>query len=36
MLTQHKDLGINFTNDFNWSRHYEIITAKAYQTLGLI
>ena len=36
MLTQHKDLGINFTNDLNWSRHYEIITAKAYQTLGLI
>ena len=36
MLTQHKDLGINFTNDLNWSRHYEIIIAKAYQTLGLI
>ena len=36
MLTQHKDLGINFTNDLLWSKHYEIITAKAYQTLGLI
>ena len=36
MLMQHKDLGINFTNDLLWSKHYEIITAKAYQTLGLI
>ena len=36
MLMQHKDWGINFTNDLLWSKHYEIITAKAYQTLGLI
>ena len=33
---QHKALGINFTNDLHWSKHYEIITTKAYQALGLI
>ena len=36
MLTQSKDLGINFTNDLHWSKHYESIIAKAYQTLGLV
>ena len=33
---QHKDLGINFTNDLQWNKHYIAITTKAYQTLGLI
>ena len=32
----HKDLGINFTNDLQWNKHYIAITTKAYQTLGLI
>ena len=36
MLTQSKDLGINFTNDLHWSEHYETIIAKVYQTLGLV
>lgn len=33
---QHKDLGITFSSDLNWTTHYKNITAKAYQTLGLI
>ena len=34
--SQHKDLGVNFSNNLHWAKHYEIIIAKAYQTLGLI
>jgi len=36
LMTQHKDLGVNFSNNFHWSKHYEIIITKAYQTLGLL
>ena len=32
----HKDLGVLFSSDLSWSSHYRAITAKAYQTLGLI
>ena len=35
-VLQHKDLGVTFSSDFNWSAHYNIITTKAYKTLGLI
>ena len=35
-VLQHKDLGITFSSDLNWSAHYNIITTKAYKTLGLI
>jgi len=35
-LEQHKDLGVIFTSDFNWTAHYTSICAKAYRTLGLI
>ena len=30
----HKDLGIIFTSNLQWSEHYKSITAKAYLTLG--
>ena len=30
---QHKDLGVTFSSNFNWSAHYNIISTKAYQTL---
>ena len=33
---QHKDLGMTFSSDLNWTTHYKIIITKAYQTLGLI
>jgi len=33
---QHKDLGITFTANLTWIEHHKIITAIAYQTLGLI
>ena len=32
----HKDLGVLFFADLSWTSHYHAITAKAYQTLGLI
>jgi len=35
-LLQHKDLGVTFSTDLNWTPHCNIITAKSYQTLGLI
>jgi len=31
-----KDLGIVFTNTLTWQEHYEMISAKAYQALGLL
>jgi len=31
-----KDLGIVFTNTLTWREHYEMISAKTYQTLGLL
>ena len=33
---QHKDLGIIFSSNLNWTNHYQSITAKAYKILGLI
>ena len=33
---QHKDLGMTFSSDLNWTTHYKIIVTKAYQTLSLI
>ena len=35
-ISQHKDLGTIFTADLNWTEHYKTITARAYQTLGII
>ena len=35
-LLQHKDLGVIFSYNFNWTDHYKTITTKAYQILGLI
>jgi len=35
-MTQHKDLGVNFSNNLHWSKHYEIIIAKVYQMLGFL
>ena len=35
-LQQHKDLGVTFSIDLNWAAHHNVITVKAYQTLGLI
>jgi len=32
-LSQH---GVTFSSDFSWSAHYNAISTKAYQTLGLI
>jgi len=35
-LSKHKDLGIIFSSNLNWTDHYTTITTKAYQILGLI
>ena len=35
-LTQHKDLGINFSANLTWRFHLESICATAYKQLGLI
>jgi len=35
-MTQHKNLGVNFSNNLHWTKHYEIIITKAYQMLGLL
>ena len=34
--THGKDLGVTFSSDLSWNKHYEKISSKAYQTLGLI
>ena len=31
-----KDLGIIFTNTLSWRKHYEMISSKAYKSLGLL
>ena len=31
-----KDLGVMIRNDLQWSDHYNMITSKAYKSLGLI
>jgi len=31
-----QDLGIIFTNTLTWREHYEMISAKAYKSLGLL
>ena len=32
----YKDLGIIFTNSLSWRKHYEMISSKAYKSLGLL
>ena len=31
-----KDLGVIFSNTLSWREHYEMITSKAYKSLGLL
>ena len=31
-----KDLGVIFSNTLSWRKHYEMITSKAYKSLGLL
>jgi len=31
-----KDLGINFSNNLSWDKHYNMISSKAYKQLGLL
>jgi len=35
-LLQHKDLGVIFSSNLDWTDHYKTITMKAYKMLGLI
>ena len=35
-LSKHKDLGVVFSCNLNWTDHYMITTTKAYQILSLI
>ena len=35
-LDHCRDLGVIFSTDLSWTKHYNAITAKAYQSLGLI
>ena len=32
----HKDLGVLYSHNLTWTEHYKHITAKAYDTLGLL
>ena len=34
--TSCKDLGIIFTNTLSWRQHYDMITSKAYKSLGFL
>ena len=34
--SHHKDLGIFFTDDLNWSSHYSFIFSQSYKTLGFL
>ena len=35
-VTEHRDLGVIFTENLSWHSHYEAIVAKAYKSLGLL
>ena len=34
--SHYKDLGVIFSNTLSWREHYEMITSKAYKSLGLL
>ena len=36
LSSQHKDFGVIFSSDLSWSAHYNAISTKTYQTLGLM
>ena len=35
-VESHKDLGLIFSEDLTWNRHYKFIIPRAYKILGLI
>ena len=35
-IESYQDLGIIISEDFSWELHYELITSRAYKTLGLM
>ena len=36
MIDRHRDLGVVFSTDLSWNKHYEHIITKAYRSLGLL
>ena len=36
VIDHHRDLGVIFSTDLSWNKHYEHITTKAYRSLGLL